>query len=85
MAMISPAALKWLDLTADIVGYEVAHAADDQMLSEFCDRLILRNPIAGRVLIISAGLLLTAHLSNLINPAHDPMSQTFWRGRFKRS
>ncbi len=72
---------KWLLIAADIIAYEMAHSDDGELLSEVCDRLIERFPIIARLGIAGLGLVLTAHLANLIpNPDRfDPISVGFWR------
>lgn len=72
------AAAKWAEIITDIVAYEMHHANDGELLSEACDRWVERHPVAARVCIISGGLLLTAHLANLIHPHYDPVSMRFF-------
>lgn len=62
----------------DIVAYELTHADDGELLSEFCDRLIERSPVA-RFFIIGLGTVLTLHLANLLSPRYDVISVEFWR------
>lgn len=81
---MSTAATKWLNIVLDVVAYEVSHSSDGELLSEFCDRWIERNPVAARVAIISIGGMTMIHLANLISADYDLMSQHFWRRRLKR-
>lgn len=77
------AKLKWLSLLTDIVAYEVT-CDDNELLSAECDRWIARYPILARAGIITVGVILTAHLANIV-PAperYDVMATSFW-GRFK--
>lgn len=70
---------KWLHLFIDIATYEFDHSSDGQLLSEAADRLIMKHPIAGRLLIVATGAIITLHLSNLIDDRYDIMSTQFWR------
>lgn len=76
-----PAEQKCIMLAADILGYELAHWYDEEMISHAAHRLVERHPIAARVAIISAGALLTAHLARVFDSAADPLSKDF---RFRR-
>lgn len=70
---------KWLALAVDILAYETEHWRDGDLLSEACDGWIEAHPILARVLIVSAGTLVTAHLANLLRDDFDALSQVFWR------
>lgn len=70
---------KWLAIATDIALYEVDHASDGELLSEFCDRWIDRHPRGARLGIVSVGTLLTLHLANLLPPGFDVISQQFWQ------
>ena len=70
---------KWLALAVDLLGYEVEHWRDGDLLSEACDGWIEQHPVVARVVIVSGGLLLTAHLANLLRDEHDLLSMFFWR------
>ncbi|MBB3752496.1 hypothetical protein FHT44_005008 [Mycolicibacterium sp. BK634] len=50
-------------------------------MSEAADRWIERRPILARIAIIAIGLLLTAHVANVIPrpDRYDVMSQGFWQ------
>lgn len=73
------AARKWLALTVDILAYETEHWSDGELLSQACDGWIEKHPVLARGVIVSVGLLLTAHLANLLNDRHDALSLMFWR------
>lgn len=75
------AAQKWVEIVVDIVAYEIAHTHDGELLSEACDRWIVRHPIAARVCILVAGALLMSHLANLVHQDYDVVGTTFWRSR----
>lgn len=70
---------KWLYLFIDIVAYEVSHASDGELLSEGADRLVAKQPIWGRVFILCAGALITAHLANILDDQYDLLAQNFWK------
>lgn len=75
-----PGAQKLLEIVADIVFYEAHHAHDGELLSEFFDRIIERNPIAARIGVICFFSLLTAHLANLYpDSRYDIFSTHFWK------
>ncbi len=76
--LMNDAAHKWLSLVVDIVFYEINHTEDGELLSEFCDRWINRNPIAARLTILSVGAALTLHLSNMLDPRYDVIAKQFW-------
>jgi hypothetical protein len=71
------AAQKWLSIVVDIVVYEAAHWSDSEMLYDFTHRVVAAHPVAARVAILSAGALITAHLSAILDPAFDPLSKEF--------
>lgn len=70
---------KWLYLFIDIVTYEVSHASDGELLSEGADRLVAKQPIWGRVFILCAGALITAHLANILDDHYDLLARNFWK------
>lgn len=73
------AKLKWLSIVADIVTYEVTCDSED-LLSVECDRWIAKHPIMARAGIIAVGVILTAHLANIVPQPerYDVMAKTFW-------
>lgn len=70
-----------LSMFIDLVKYESGHLHDGMLITDESHRLVDRHPIAGRVAIACAGLLVTAHLAKLIDPEFDIISQRFilWR------
>lgn len=70
---------KWLQLIFDIVSYEFDHGDDGQLLSEGADRLVMKHPVLGRIVIVATGTIITLHLANLINDRYDLMCKDFWR------
>ena len=73
------ATAKWIATAVDIVDYELT-CPPGELMSEACDRLIERYPIAGRAVIVGIGAAIIAHLANLhVDERWDPISQTFWR------
>lgn len=60
----------WLALAAGIAAFEVC---SDELLSEACDRYLLRRPWMTRAAIF----LTAAHLANLLPPAADPYARLF--------
>lgn len=81
---MNPATIKIISIIADIVTYEVKHSNDGYLLSEECDRWIEKHPIAARMVIVSAGTIVTLHLANLLDPSFDPMSKRVWKTIFER-
>lgn len=80
---MSHAAHKWLTLIADVISYELNHTDDGELLSEFCDRWIDRNPVAARALILSVGAAITLHLANALPSRYDPVAKQFWVNALK--
>lgn len=70
------AGLKWLDLVLDILGKETDGGP---LLSEGADRLIEKHPIAGRVLILCVGTIITLHLANVPPERWDILAIRFWK------
>lgn len=70
---------KWLMLALDILSYEVQHANDGELLSQAADRWIIKHPKTARLCIVSAGVLLTLHVANLVDPNYDVVSTEFWK------
>lgn len=75
------AGLKWFDIWVDVVTYELEHASDGELLSEYCDRLIDKYPTAARLVILGFGGALVLHLANVMPPQYDIISRRFplWR------
>jgi len=70
---------KWLQLSLDVLFYQLEHTGDGQLLSEGADRLVGRFPFWGRVFIVAAGEIIICHLANLVSEKYDVMSMNFWR------
>ena len=79
---MNKAAEKWITVILDLIQYE-ATCDPEQLLSAECDRLIDRHPIAGRVVIVGVGVILTVHLANLVDDRWDLMSKKHWE-RWRR-
>lgn len=72
---MNSATVKWISLFSDILTWELEHSSDGNLLSEAADRFIEKHPVLGRVLIIAAGSIITAHLSNALPDRFDLMSK----------
>lgn len=69
---MKPADWAWVALGAAVAAYELhAPRKDWELLSEACDRYRERHPIV----IISAIILVAAHLTRVVPPRLDPLHQ----------
>jgi hypothetical protein len=70
---------KVVQVIADIVLYELAHASDGELLSQEADRWVAARPVLSRVVIGLTGAVITLHLGNFLPDYIDLMSKRFWR------
>ena len=69
---------KWVQLLLDILSYEFD---EGPFLSDGAHALVDRHPILGRVLIISACGVLTAHLAKVVDPRYDLLHLVVAKGK----
>src|SRR4051794_3812676 len=69
---LKPSDLAWLAIAAGVVGYDLS-ARDGELLSEACDRYLLRRPWLTRAVIAVTAL----HLANALPKWCDPYSLAF--------
>jgi hypothetical protein len=75
---VNAAQRKLLSMAVDLVSYEADHLSDGMLLTDECRRITARHPIAGRVVILGAGVIITLHLADVISERYDVMARKFW-------
>jgi hypothetical protein len=81
---MNAATFKLAEIFSGILSYELRHTRDGMLLSEEFDRWIERYPIGARVLILTAGVIITAHCANVVPNQMDLLSKALWRRVLRR-
>ncbi len=85
MAAMNTAQRKLLAMLVDLVVYEADHLADGMLVTDECRRLTARWPVAGRALILTAGVVVVGHLADVVPERYDLLARKFWAARLSTS
>lgn len=70
-----------LAMLADLIAYEAEHLRDGMLITDECRRLTARWPVAGRAVILAAGVVVVGHLADVVPYRYDLLAQKFWAAR----